>query len=100
MGRTVDYRFRADHTGTFSGLELYFIFRTICNGCYADGNGGIIQIQIYTDDGTARHLPSNTVLGSTVVTDPLKQWNRLVVSASPFRYIRRALSYCLYQSFH
>lgn len=78
-GRTLDYRFRSDHTGTFSGLEIYFIFNTFCdNGCYADGNGGIIQIQVRTDDGTSSHLPSNTVLGTTVVADPLSQNYRLV----------------------
>jgi hypothetical protein len=79
IGRTVDYRFQSDHSGTFSGLEIYFIFRTICDdGCYADGNGGIIQIQVRSDDGTPGHLPSNTVLGTTVVTDPFLRWNRLV----------------------
>jgi hypothetical protein len=83
VGRVVDYRFRSDHTGTFSGLKLYFIFRTICNGCYANGNGGIIQIQVCADDGTALHMPSTTVLGSTVITDPLKQWNRLVSFPQP-----------------
>jgi len=78
IGRAIDYRFLSDHTGTFSGLELYFVFRTICDGCYADGDGGIIQIQIRTDDGSPAHLPSNTVLGSTILQNPFLQWNRLV----------------------
>ncbi len=78
VGRTISYRFLSDHTGTFSALELYFVFRTICDGCYADGDGGIIQIQIHTDDGTSAHLPSSTILGSTIVQNPFLQWNRLV----------------------
>src|SRR5271157_1046552 len=82
IGRIIDYRFLSDHTGTFSAVELYFIFRTICDGCYADGDGDIIQIQIRKDDGSPLHLPLSTVLGSTIVQNPFLLWNRLV-SFSP-----------------
>ena len=78
MGRTVSYRFRANHTGTFSAVELYLIFRTICDGCYANGDGGIIQVQIQTDDGTANHLPAGILLGTAIISNPMLQWNRVV----------------------
>lgn len=77
-GRLASYRFRADHTGTFKSIEVYFAFQSLCDGCYANGNGGIIQVQVQTDDGTASHLPSGVVLGTAVITDPMKQWNRVV----------------------
>jgi len=77
-GRVVSYRFRASHTGTFRAVELYLIFRTICDGCYADGDGGVIQVQIQSDDGTSYHLPSGVSLGSTIITNPMQKWNRVV----------------------
>jgi len=82
-GRTVDYRFRSDHTGTFSALQLYFIFRTNCDGCYSDGDGGIIQIQVFADDNSPFHLPGPTLLGSTIVNNPFQQWNRTVSFSPP-----------------
>ncbi len=83
VGRTVSYRFRASHTGTFSAIELYLIFRTVCDGCYADGDGGIIQLQIQTDDGTGQHLPTGITLGSAIIANPMSQWNRVVTFAQP-----------------
>ena len=82
-GRLASYRFRASHTGTFSAVEIFFVFRTICDGCYADGDGGVIQVQIQTDDGTASHLPSGVVLATAIINDPMKQWNRLVTFGTP-----------------
>ena len=83
LGRVVSYRFRASHTGTFSAIELFLAFRTICDGCYANGNGGTIQLQVQTDDGTSAHLPSGTVLGSTIINNPMLQWNRVLTFAQP-----------------
>jgi hypothetical protein len=78
-GRSVSYRFRADHDGAASAVRVYFIFRTNCSkGCYAAGDGGVIRIEIRGDDGTPNHLPAGAVLTSTLVSDPLTQWSRRV----------------------
>lgn len=77
-GRAVSYRFRASHAGTFTALEIYLAFRTTCDGCYANGDGGLIQVDIQADDGSDAHLPSGVVLASALITDPFKQWNRLI----------------------
>ncbi len=78
-GRSVSYRFRADHDGAASAVRVYFIFRKICDkGCYAAGDGGRIRVEIRDDDGTASHLPAGKVLTSALVSDPLTQWNRRV----------------------
>jgi hypothetical protein len=78
-GRSVSYRFRADHDGAASAVRVFFVFRTICSkGCYAAGDGGAIRVEIRADNGTANHLPASTVLDAALVADPLAQWNRLV----------------------
>lgn len=96
VGRVVDYRFRADHSGTFSAIQLYFIFRTNCDNCYSDGDGGIIQIQVCSDDGSPLHLPSMTVLGSTIVTNPFLQWNRTVSFQQPVAVTANALYHIVF----
>jgi len=77
-GRTVSYRFRANHSGTVSAVRVYFIFRKLCPGCYANGDGGSVTLQIAADDGTPNHFPSRTVLASVLIADPMTQWNREV----------------------
>jgi len=77
-GRSVSYRFRAKHSGSVSALRVYFIFRKLCPGCYANGNGGKVSIQLFSDDGTPSHFPSRMMLSSAVVEDPMLQWNREV----------------------
>ena len=65
----VDYRFRAATTGTVSSFVWYDVYveggdTTLCNGSececdgYGCGTGGTIEACIYTDDGTAQHLPT------------------------------------------
>jgi hypothetical protein len=82
-GRTVSYRFRANHSGTVNAVWVYFIFRHVCPGCYANGDGGKVTVQIMADDGTPNHFPSSTVLASVLVADPMKQWNREVRFPQP-----------------
>ena len=77
-GRSVSYRFRAKHSGSITTLRVYFIFRKLCPGCYANGDGGKVSIQLFSDDGTPSHFPSRNMLGSAVVDDPMLQWNREV----------------------
>jgi hypothetical protein len=79
-GRTASYRFRAAHSGTVDRVMIYLIFRA---PGYYKGDGGQILLQFHTDDGNADHNPSGTVLASSLVTDPMKQWNRLFVFDKP-----------------
>lgn len=78
LGRAVSYRFRALHSGTVESVRVYFIFRTLCDGCYANGDGGQVLVRLVEDDGTADHFPGSGTLASVLVTDPMKQWNRLL----------------------
>ena len=72
-GRSVDYKFRAEKTGSIKNL----IWINKNNGTpgpgnsYWNGDGGNVLISIRTDDGTSNHYPSDTVLGSYHITDPL-----------------------------
>jgi len=81
-GRMVSYRFRAVHSGNVSSIRVFFVFRTFCDGCYANGNGGQVRVQLAQDDDSVRHFPGK-VISSALVTDPLKQWNRLVTLNYP-----------------
>ncbi len=77
-GRTVSYRFLAMHSGSVSSVRVFFVFRTICDGCYANGNGGNVTVELKEDDGSSRHVPGSRVLARALVQDPMKQWNRVV----------------------
>jgi len=82
-GRMVSYRFCAVHSGSVGSLRVFFIFRKIGPGEYADGNGGSVLIELVSDDGTPSHFPSHNLLGTAVVKDPLAQWNREVRFSKP-----------------
>jgi hypothetical protein len=75
-GRMLSYRFRAQHSGYTDEVRIYLIFRA---PGYYKGDGGQVLLELQTDDGTPEHLPSGEVLASSLVTDPMKQWNRLFV---------------------
>jgi len=70
MNRVASYRFRALHTGAIQAIRPFYIWSGARAG-YALGNGGDIQIQIQTDDGTSSHNPSGTVLASLVNHAPV-----------------------------
>jgi len=69
-GRSVDFRFRAEETGSIESLRFYNKYNGIRSG-YSDGDGSDIMITIRTDDGTSNHWPSSTVLASYRITEPL-----------------------------
>ena len=98
QGRMVSYRFRAARSGPVRSVRVYFIFRKLCDGCYANGDGGKIRIEITEDDGTANHQPSNKVLASALVKDPLKEWNRLVEFESPAHLERERLYHIVFSN--
>lgn len=66
------HRFRADYTGEVRKIKVFFVFRTSCDGCYMWGDGGQVEVELRTDDGSVDHFPSNTVLASALITDPTK----------------------------
>jgi hypothetical protein len=66
-GNIVSYRFRAGHSGSLQQIHVYLILRA----GYAAGTGGKLQVTVNPDDGTAAHNPSNTVLASYLLSDPL-----------------------------
>lgn len=54
------YRFRATHSGTLTAIHTYW--QTGVG--YSAGTGGTYKIEIQTDDGTANHFPTGTVLAT------------------------------------
>ena len=80
LGRRISYRFRAERTGDVGEAMIYLVF---AGPGYFAGTGGQVLLELQSDDGSADHLPSGTLLASTLVTDPTAQWNRLVVFGSP-----------------
>jgi len=67
-GRKVAYRFVAGHTGTVEKLVIFLVFRA---PGYYKGDGGQVLAEIRSDDGTDKHLPSGTVLGSCLIENPM-----------------------------
>ncbi len=67
-GNSVSYRIRAKHSGTVPQILIYLIPD---HPGYAGGNAGTTQVTLNTDDGTAAHNPSSTVLASYVMSNVL-----------------------------
>lgn len=63
--RQVDYRFRADGTGTLGSVTVYFIHEP---GGYFAGNGGDIRVTL--EGNNTSNEPNGVVLGSGFVADP------------------------------
>lgn len=61
-----DYRFRATHSGTLTAVHTFFI----CAPGYGAGTFGSYRVDLETDDGTASHLPSGTVLSTATEASP------------------------------
>ena len=60
----VAYRFRASQSAALNSIRIYLV-----DGAgYAGGTGGTLSISVQTDDGSASHAPSGTILASKSVT--------------------------------
>jgi hypothetical protein len=70
VNRKASIRVRATHSGTLASIRPKFIWSTVKGG-YGAGTGGMIVIQIQTDDGSSNHLPSGTVLASLQYNQPI-----------------------------
>lgn len=53
------------------GLDKYTCGYILPNS-YSLGNGGLIQVELREDDGSAQHLPSDTVLAKTIQYVPME----------------------------
>ncbi len=62
-----DYRFRATHSGTLAAVHTFFICK---NPGYGAGTGGSYRVDLETDDGSANHFASGTVLATTAENSP------------------------------
>jgi hypothetical protein len=67
-GNTVSYRFRVKHSGVLEKATIYLIPD---HAGYAGGNGGSTLINLTTDDGSAAHNPTSTVLASYTMSNVL-----------------------------
>ncbi len=72
----VAVRFMAQHTGNIDVIVQQY--QNVTPG-YMGGTGGQIKWELRTDDGTANHFPSSTVLWSTIDTSPTKTKSGTVI---------------------
>ncbi len=75
MGQ-VDVRFLCEHTGSIDKIVQQY--QNVTAG-YMGGTGGQIKWELRTDDGTANHFPSSTVLWTTTDTSPTKTASGTVI---------------------
>jgi len=69
-GRQISYRFRAEHTGDWCQSRIHLIFRA---PGYYSGDGGQVQVELRTDDDTNDHFPTETILSTVLIKDPLNR---------------------------
>lgn len=81
FGFEVSYRFVSSRTTPVNKIR-YFNTYSLTKPGYHAGNGGKILIELQTDDGTAKHAPSGTVLTSANVPNPLALPTQLLVPFS------------------
>lgn len=60
---TTSYRFRAMTSSSLTSVRIYLM----SGSGYSDGSGGTLSISVQTDNGSASHAPSGTVLASTTI---------------------------------
>jgi hypothetical protein len=77
--QVASYRFRATQSSALTSVRAYVI---VGPSDYSGGTFGTFRIQVQTDDGTASHLPSGTVLATQNWT-PVDGAGRLITFASP-----------------
>ena len=62
----VSIRFKASFTDTLPSVRIYI--KTTAG--YGGGTFGSLKMELRTDDGTANHFPTNTVLATHTISDP------------------------------
>jgi len=61
------YRFRAAKTGNIQAVHFYLI---VNKTGYSGGNGGEVEVDLESDDGSPAHNPSGKVLATYTITNP------------------------------
>jgi len=78
-GTAISYRFKANKSASLSSA-LVFLKNNLgkCSQtdydslkCYYHGDGGQVKVELRADDGSPSHYPSQTVLATSLVTDPM-----------------------------
>lgn len=69
--QSVSYRFLSTHTGTVKDVLFYLITHGPHAG-YNAGTGGILRVELQTDDGSSHHNPSRHSLGAVSIPQPDK----------------------------
>jgi hypothetical protein len=90
------YRFRATETSALQGIRIYVIDST--HPGYGGGTGGTMRITVQTDDGTANHLPSGTILATTDVVRPVDGAGNVYSFASPPQLVAGQLYHILFRN--
>jgi hypothetical protein len=86
QGNMVSYRFQAKHSGPVQQAVIYLIPDHVG---YSGGTGGKTLVTLNTDDGSASHNPSSTVLASYVISNvsalssPARYFYKLAFSTPP-----------------
>ena len=65
--KELGYRFRAERSETLESVAFHLIFAKD----YYKGDGGDVLVELREDDGTENHFPSETVLASYRITNPM-----------------------------
>ena len=69
FGTVAAYRIKATSGGMLESLKIY----VVTGSGYSAGNGGLIKISLQSDDGSAAHNPSGTVLATALLTNPFEE---------------------------
>ncbi len=70
IGRQICYRFRAEHSADCRQARIYLIFRALG---YYRGDGGQVQVELRTDDNTNDHFPTEKILSTVLIKDPMNR---------------------------
>lgn len=86
-----DYRFNCVHAGTLAAIHTFWQ----SGSGYGGGTGGTYRVDLESDDGTANHFPSGTVLATTTELNPTRTYTTEVF-ASPATLISGVLYHLVY----
>ena len=67
-GAKISYRFKSQNDGIVEEIIFYIVFK---NDKYYSGDGGKVLLEVVEDDHSNKHLPSNNVLGSAIIENPM-----------------------------
>ncbi len=65
----VSIRFKSDYSGNLARFKLFWKYNATG---YSAGDGGTIRITLRSDDGTASHNPSGTIIASTTFSPNIR----------------------------